>query len=184
MSKLAPGTKVPSEPEPTEALSPADQMLRAFNELRDELVSTLWFILGNHEDAQDTAQEAFLKCWRAQASLKEVRDFRAWIFRVGLNAAKDLQRSAWYRRAKLLNGEEIMLMGQSIAPIRELEHQESLLQLRRAILNLRPEEQEVFLLRQNGDLTYDQIAEIRQTPVGTVKTQMRSALQKLRQQLA
>ena len=35
-------------------------------------------------------------------------------------------------------------------------------------------------MRQNGDLTYEQIAEIRSSPVGTVKTQMRAALQKLR----
>ena len=45
---------------------------------------------------------------------------------------------------------------------------------------LRPDEKEVFLLRQNGGLTYEEIAEIRKAPVGTVKTQMRSALQKLR----
>ena len=47
-------------------------------------------------------------------------------------------------------------------------------------MELRTDEKEVFLLRQNGDLTYDQIAEIRRTPVGTVKTQMRAALIKLR----
>jgi RNA polymerase sigma-70 factor (ECF subfamily) len=41
----------------------------------------------------------------------------------------------------------------------------------------------VFLLRQNGDLTYEEIAALRRTPVGTVKTQMRSALQKLRRVL-
>jgi RNA polymerase sigma-70 factor (ECF subfamily) len=158
-------------------------LLRAFNELRDELVSTLWFILGNREDAQDTAQEAFLKCWRAQATLKDVRDLRAWIFRVGLNAAKDLQRSAWHRRAKLLSGEEVMFAGHEDDPGNVLENQESQDRLRRAIRNLRPDEQEVFLLRQNGDLTYEQIADIRQSPVGTVKTQMRSALQKLRRQL-
>jgi RNA polymerase sigma-70 factor (ECF subfamily) len=57
-------------------------------------------------------------------------------------------------------------------------------QLRQAILELRPDEKEVFLLRQNGELTYEQIAEIRKSPVGTVKTQMRSALQKLRRQLS
>jgi RNA polymerase sigma-70 factor (ECF subfamily) len=51
-------------------------------------------------------------------------------------------------------------------------------------MDLRPDEKEVFLLRQNGDLTYDQIAEARGSPVGTVKTQMRSALQKLRRQFA
>ena len=55
--------------------------------------------------------------------------------------------------------------------------------LRLALMDLRPEEQEVFLLRQNGELTYEQIAEMHNRPVGTVKTQMRSALQKLRKVL-
>jgi RNA polymerase sigma-70 factor (ECF subfamily) len=52
-----------------------------------------------------------------------------------------------------------------------------------ALLDLRQEEKEVFLLRQNGGLTYEQIAEVRNSPVGTVKTQMRAALQKLRKVL-
>ena len=184
MSNLSPSPPVQSVAAPDGAVSPPERLLRAFNELHDELVSTLWFILGNREDAQDTAQEAFLKCWRAQATLKDVRDMRAWVFRVGLNAAKDLQRSAWYRRAKLLSGEEAMLTGHETAPEQALEKEESLERLRRAIMKLRPDEKEVFLLRQNGDLTYEQIAEMRQSPVGTVKTQMRSALQKLRRHLA
>src|SRR5207302_8734760 len=44
----------------------SDVLLRTFNELRDDLISTLWFVLGNQEDAQDVAQEVFLRCWRAQ----------------------------------------------------------------------------------------------------------------------
>jgi RNA polymerase sigma-70 factor (ECF subfamily) len=162
---------------------PGDQLVRAFTELRDELVSTLWFLLGNQEDAQDTAQETFIKCWRARDGLAQVKDLRAWIFRVGLNAAKDLHRSAWHRRAKLLRGEEVMLTSKEASPPERLEDQEAVQRLRRAILQLRQEEKEVFLLRQNGDLTYEQIAEIRGSPVGTIKTQMRSALSKLRQQL-
>src|SRR5579871_416527 len=159
-------------------------MLRTFTELRDELVSTLCFILGNAEDAQDVAQEAFLRCWRTQASLPEVHNLRAWIFRVGLNAAKDLQRSAWRRRVKPLVGTEVMPMPETVTPLGGLENQETLHRLRQALLHLRPEEKEVFLLRQNGELTYEQIAELYERPVGTVKTQMRSALQKLRKVLA
>ena len=68
-------------------------------------------------------------------------------------------------------------------PTQSLEEQESLQQLRDALMQLRPEEKEVFLLRQNGELTYEQIAELHSRPVGTVKTQMRSALQKLRKVL-
>ena len=77
-----------------------------------------------------------------------------------------------------------MLTGREAAPADLLEHQEELDRLRKAIHGLRQEEKEVFLLRQNGDLTYEQIAELHNSPVGTVKTQMRSALFKLRKVLA
>lgn len=168
-----------------EGKSGADVSLEcAFNELRDDLVSTLYYLLGNADDAQDAAQETFLKCWRTQASLPGVQNLRAWIFRIGLNTAKDLQRSAWRRRAKPLPGEPGMQMGREIAPVDLAEHQEDVDRLRQAIHGLRQEEKEVFLLRQNGDLTYEQIAELRHSPVGTVKTQMRSALHKLREVLA
>jgi RNA polymerase sigma-70 factor (ECF subfamily) len=165
-------------------LSPDDLLLRTFSDLRDELVSTLWYLLGNQEDAQDVAQDVFLRCWRARGGLPEVQNLRAWIFRVGLNAAKDLQRSAWRRKAKPLPGADLMPIADAAAPTEGLEEQESLQQLRQALLTLRPEEKEVFLLRQNGELTYEQIAEQYNRPVGTIKTQMRSALQKLRKILA
>jgi RNA polymerase sigma-70 factor (ECF subfamily) len=168
---------------PGSAAAWAELLLRTFNDLRDDLVSTLWYVLGNQEDAQDIAQEVFLRCWRTQESLPEVQNLRAWIFRVGLNAAKDLQRSAWRRRVKPLLGGEIMPSVEDVSPTRNLEESECLQQLRDALMHLRPEEKEVFLLRQNGELTYEQIAEVSNRPVGTVKTQMRSALQKLRKVL-
>jgi RNA polymerase sigma-70 factor, ECF subfamily len=182
MSKL--GVNVSSAPrvEAEGAEAPLDRLLRVFNELRDELVSTLWYMLGNREDALDAAQEAFIKCWRSPARLQQVRDMRAWIFRVGFNAAKDLKRNAWRRRARPLSGDEIMIHSPDDLPLDMMEEKETLTRLRQAIMDLRPDEKEVFLLRQNGDLTYDEIAEMRGSPVGTVKTQMRSALQKLRRQ--
>jgi RNA polymerase sigma-70 factor (ECF subfamily) len=161
-------------------ISTGDLLLRAFNDLRDELVSTLWYLLGNQEDAQDIAQEVFLRCWRTQESLPDIQNLRAWIFRVGINAAKDLQRSAWRRKVKPLLGADVMPVIDPVMPTQTVEEQETLGQLRAALMHLRPEEKEVFLLRQNGDLTYEQIAELHNRPVGTVKTQMRSALQKLR----
>jgi RNA polymerase sigma-70 factor (ECF subfamily) len=184
MSELAVSTpKVrPNEP----SGGPGDcteAFVHAFNEVRAELVSTLFFLLGNNEDAQDAAQEAFLKCWRTRQGLSEVRNVRAWIFRVGLNAAKDLQRNAWRRRAKPLGDSAPPEVAGAPSPCDTVAEKESLEGLRRALVGLRPEEKEVFLLRQNGDLTYEEIAEMRRTPVGTIKTQMRSALQKLRRVL-
>src|SRR5436190_6737030 len=104
MTKLAVGTKkgqpTSMNAEPAKTDPAAEAFVCAFNEIRAELVSTLFFVLGNQEDAQDVAQDAFLKCWRTRQSLAQVQNVRAWIFRVGLNAAKDLQRSAWRRRAR------------------------------------------------------------------------------------
>ena len=161
----------------------AEAFVRAFNDVRAELVSTLFFLLGNHDDAQDAAQEAFLKCWRTRTGLGAVQNVRAWIFRVGLNAAKDLQRNAWRRRARPLGDAAPPEAHGAPSAADVLEEKEATDRLREALVGLRPEEKEVFLLRQNGDLTYEEIADLRRTPVGTVKTQMRSALQKLRRVL-
>jgi RNA polymerase sigma-70 factor (ECF subfamily) len=184
MGKLAVSTSKVRPNEPSGVpLDIAEAFVHAFNEVRAELVSTLFFLLGNHEDAQDATQDAFLKCWRTQKSLPEVRNIRAWIFRVGLNAAKDLQRNAWRRRAKPLGDAAPPEVAGDPSPCDSLQAKEALENLRRALFHLRPEEKEVFLLRQNGELTYEEIAEMRRAPVGTIKTQMRSALQKLRRVL-
>lgn len=175
------GRRTPSRtPENAPDVRPEHPIVVAFHGMRDELISTLVYVLGNRDDALDAAQDAFVKCWRARDTVAEVQNLRAWIFRVGLNTAKDMRRSAWSRKVKPLGTEEIMLVAREPMTGAALEDEESLRLLRSAIADLRAEEKEVFLLRQNGSLTYEQIAEIRQAPVGTVKTQMRSALGKLR----
>jgi RNA polymerase sigma-70 factor, ECF subfamily len=185
MNELAVSSRVVRELESDGALMDTDEdFVRAFNGMRTELVSTLFFVLGNHEDAQDVAQDVFLKCWRTRETLTDIRNLRAWIFRISLNAAKDLQRNAWRRRAKPMgDAPPPEVEGKALTPGDAVETKETLERLRKALHELRPEEKEVFLLRQNGDLTYEEIAALRRTPVGTVKTQMRSALQKLRRVL-
>jgi RNA polymerase sigma-70 factor, ECF subfamily len=164
--------------------SESEQLLiDTFSQIRDELVSTLAYVLGNRDDAMDTAQETFVKCWRARPSIPDVQNLRAWIFRVGLNAARDYQRSGWMKRAKPLIAEEMLLPARDTSASEQIVENEDIARLRAALLELREEEREVFLLRQNGDLTYEEIAEQRNIPVGTVKTQMRTALIKLRKVL-
>src|SRR5882762_9485121 len=132
MSALAVSTSVRATPLDGANRS-ADDFLRAFNAGRAELVRTLYFLLGNHEDAQDAAQDAFLKCWRTRDSLIDVRNLRAWIFRVGLNAAKDLQRSAWRRRSRPLTSDTALGEFVENSPADCLEEKESLEQLRDAL---------------------------------------------------
>src|SRR4051812_40210365 len=112
---IAPGGVPPAE---------GVDLTSAFNALRDELVSTLWFIVGNRDDAQDAAQEAFLKCWKARENLATIENLRAWIFRVALNTARDLRRSAWRRKVRPLVGEDPMYVDAAKPPGERLDRQE------------------------------------------------------------
>jgi RNA polymerase sigma-70 factor (ECF subfamily) len=155
----------------------------AFARYQAELLGTLYYLVGNLEDARDALQEAFIKCWRHQEEVSRVENLKAWIFRVALNAGRDIRETAWRRKRQGLPEDESMLASHDQSPVEIIEHDERLMRLRGALKQLRHEEQEVFLLRQNGELTYEQIAEMLAVPIGTVKTRMRMALQRLREVL-
>ncbi len=74
----------------------------------------------------------------------------------------------------------MMTMIATAPPSRVTYAQESMQQLCETVRRLPFEEREVFLLRQNGGWTYEQIAHLHTRPVGVVKDQMRRALRKLR----
>ena len=156
----------------------------AFAQYQSELLGTLFYLVGNLEDARDALQEAFIKCWRNQDKLSEIENLKAWIFRIALNTGRDIRETAWRRKKQGLPEDETMLACQREGPEMIVEHDERLGRLRSAMHQLRPEEQEVFLLRQNGEMTYEEIGEALDRPSGTVKTQMRLALKKLREVLA
>lgn len=163
------------------ATDPAERIERAFARYQKELLGTLYHLIGNVEDAQDALQEAFVKCWRHRDEIAHVDCLRAWIYRVVLNTGRDLRQSAWKRKRRSMDEPTAeALKSADDDPATDSIRREEVAQLRRALLDLRPEEKEVFLLRENGELTYEQMAEALGIPVGTVKTRMRGALARLR----
>ena len=178
-SKAAP--KAPaSQPRARDAAALED----AFALYQPELLGTLFYLVGNMEDARDALQEAFIKCWRNHEKLVEVQNLKAWIFRIALNTGRDIRETAWRRKRQSMGEDESMIASQEDGPDLLVEQDERLSRLRQALSELRAEEQEVFLLRQNGEMTYEEIAEALGVPSGTVKTRMRLALSKLREVLA
>ncbi|KAA5542245.1 RNA polymerase sigma factor [Roseiconus nitratireducens] len=153
---------------------------RLFGQCRDEILGTLFYVVGNVEDARDALQETFLKCWHRRHQIDDVQNLRAWVFRIAINTGRDVRKTAWNRRRQTLREDVPMPSTTESSPdglVRDEERQ----RLRRAISQLPVEQQEVFLMRQNGDLTYCQIAQAMSLPVGTVKTRMRSAIRQLRE---
>jgi RNA polymerase sigma-70 factor, ECF subfamily len=163
----------------------AEHVLQStFTEIHHELSRSLFRLLRNWEDAQDAAQTAFLKCWKARTNLDTVRDPRAWLFRAGWNAALDLRRKRAARQAVPVDAFGGNLPDSDESAADEVLHRERLERLRAALVELPATEREVFLLRQRTGRTYEEIAQQLGEPVGTMKTRMRSALRKLRGQLA
>lgn len=174
-----------AQPQASDVEATGDGALeQAFARYQGELLGTLFYLVGNREDARDAFQEAFVKCWRHRGKLDEVRNLKAWIFRIALNTGRDIRETAWRRKKRPLGESETMIESKHAGPDGQAEHEEQVALVRTALRDLRPEEQEVFLLRQNGQLTYDEIAESIGIPTGTVKTRMRLALTKLRTALA
>jgi RNA polymerase sigma factor (sigma-70 family) len=165
----------------SESRQVAKRLEEAFSRHQDELLGMLYYVVGNAEDARDALQDAFIKCWKHRDGAAQVENLRAWIFRIALNAGRDLRGAAWHRRRQPLEEDGKLLSTADPRPDALAADNERLAILRRAIRQLRPEEQEVFLLRQDGQMTYDQIAEAISIPVGTVKTRMRLSLMKLRE---
>lgn len=174
---------IKSPPQPT-AAAKAPSLEDAFARYQPELLGALVCLVGNVEDARDALQEAFVKCWRNQHLVADVQNLKAWIFRIVLNTGRDVRGTAWRRRRHALPEDEAMLESRQEEPLAVIEAAEEAERIRAAVRQLRPEEQEVFLLRQNAGMTYDEIAEATGIPTGTVKTRMRLALIRLRETLA
>jgi RNA polymerase sigma factor (sigma-70 family) len=155
-----------------------------FARFQAELLGSLVCLLGNAEDARDALQEAFVKCWKHRESVPQVQNLKAWVFRIVLNTGRDIRGTAWRRRRQSLPEDESLVTSPLGEPTQMLETQEEAERVRRAVSELREEEQLVFLMRQNGEMTYDEIAAELGIPTGTVKTRMRLALTRLRETLA
>jgi RNA polymerase sigma factor (sigma-70 family) len=178
-------TSLPTKPAAETGLPSADaeRLEELFSRCQDELLGMLYYLLGSAEDARDALQEAFIKCWRRRDSIGSIENLRAWVFQVTLNTGRDLRSSAWRRHRRTLNQPEAEVIAQPTNNDADHCREEQLAAVRKALKQLRSEEQEVFLLRQNGELTYEEIARWLKLPVGTVKTRMRMAIGKLREAL-
>jgi RNA polymerase sigma-70 factor (ECF subfamily) len=147
---------------------------------QQELLGLLVHMVGNIEDARDAYQDTFLKCWRNREQIPSVHNLKAWVFRIALNTGRDLRQTAWRRHRRDLPDEGWDAAGPAGRAEQEAETAEQIALIRATVSQLRSEEKEVFLLRQNAEMTYEEIAAALGIPSGTVKTRMRLALAKLR----
>jgi len=155
------------------------------------LVNYLYRLLRSVEDAHELAQEVFVKVYQALDRYDPRYRFSTWIFRVAQNAAIDHIRK---RRIKTVSFEgrqdadgevrEWEPTDPERGPYGDLRNRERGGAIQEAIQGLPWEYRELIVLRHFGDLSYDEIAKLKQMPLGTVKNKLFRARQMLKGELS
>lgn len=154
------------------------------------LVNYLYRLVRNSDDAHDVAQEVFIKVYQALDRFDPRYRFSTWLFRVGQNAAIDRLRK---RRLKLVSlhrrddgeeGRDWELPSPDRGPYREVRNLERGAAIHEAIADLPDEYRELISLRHFGELSYDEIAQLKEMPLGTVKNKLFRGRQMLKEKLA
>ena len=151
----------PSVPE--ESLALGEALVHAIAGCQDRLLGMLYYQTGTREGARDAIQQTFARCWRRLDNVPPGGGLESWVFRIALGVGRNLRARAWRHPPPTI--EEDGIEGR----------------IRAALFDLAAEQQEVFLLRQNGRLSYPQIAGALHLGVADVESRMRQALEVLRQ---
>jgi RNA polymerase sigma-70 factor (ECF subfamily) len=151
----------------------------------DIALRTATFVAGRSADAEDAAQEAFVKAYAALPRFRDGAPFRPWLLRIVANEARNRRRSA-NRRAELATrvAEDRPSLDAAPSPESAVLAQEQRLSLVAAINALQNEDREVIAARYFLELSEAETAEALAIPRGTVKSRLSRALGRLRARLA
>jgi RNA polymerase sigma-70 factor (ECF subfamily) len=139
--------------------------------------------LRNPQDAEEAAQDAFVRAWRNLHRFRGDSAFRTWLLTIVWNRALSRRRSLarwWSRRAPL---DEAVTMA-TAAPAADGGHDQMRRHVMAAIDALSPKLRDTLLLAQSGEHDYGAIGTMLKIPVGTVKWRVSAARRKVRQRLA
>jgi len=170
----------------------------SFDELvlryKDRLFNLCFRFLGDHQEANDSAQEVFVKIYRSLKRFRLESAFSTWLYRIAVNTCKNKLKSSEYRRKKKMvhldnpgtvegKTHVLEMRDDTQSPLLELERKERLNLIRRAIDSLPPAQKMVVVLRDLEELSYENIANITGYSLGTVKSRLSRARLDLRKKL-
>jgi RNA polymerase sigma-70 factor (ECF subfamily) len=153
------------------------------------LTAFLSQLVGDMELARELSQEAFVRAWSALERFNPKYRFSTWLFRIAHNLGIDQLRrrrlltTPLYRTDSEGDEVEVVVPDLDKDPLGHLENRALASELREVIDGLRPEYRELVLLRHFGGLSYQEIADFTEMPLGTVKNKLFRAHSVLRKAL-
>lgn len=153
-----------------------DRVLEAYEEARDDVYYYVLTLGVSAAQAQDVTQEVFLKLHVQLQSGEEIRNTRAWVFRVAHNEALKLRSK---ERTHTPIDEVFEPVAKSKNPEKQMIEDESRRRISEALADLSPQQRQVLLLRASG-LRYREIADTIGVGTSTVNEFLRRAITRLR----
>lgn len=161
---------------------------------KDRVFNLCLRFLGDSQEAEDTAQDVFVKAFKSLNKFRFESSFYTWLYRIAVNSCKNKVKSLWYRFRKneawTDSSEGSPEWSQSEYrsdsygnPAASLENKELMNALQKAINSLPSDQKSVIILRDIQGLSYEEITDITGFKLGTLKSRLSRARYSLREKL-
>jgi RNA polymerase sigma-70 factor, ECF subfamily len=157
---------------------------------KDKVFQICFRMLGNRHEAEDISQEAFIRAYVNIHTFNQKRKFSTWLYRIATNLCIDRIRKKkpdYYLDAEVTGTDGLTMYSQVAAdgqlPEEEVEEMELQAEIQRQILKLPDKYRSVIVLKYIEELSLQEISEILDLPLGTVKTRIHRGREALRKQL-
>ena len=149
------------------------------------IFNLLYRWLGNYDEAADVAQEVFLSAFRAIKRFRGDSSFATWLYRIGVNHAKNRQKSlALARRRQEAAQHSEPTDDSPLDPAKEVEQRELHDLVQQGLSRLQADDALLIVLHDLQELRYEEIATVLDVPLGTVKSRLHRARQALKDKLS
>jgi len=170
-------------------LAAYDELVRRYQE---RIYATIYHMTANHEDANDLAQEAFIKAFQALKSFKGGSSFYTWVYRIAVNKTINFLKQRKHRSQMSLNDldfnvehdPDLVALISDKTPRREVNLTELQEKLNTAMQKLSEPHRLVVTLHDVQGLSHDEIAKIMDCNIGTVRSRLFYARQQLQAYLS
>ena len=157
---------------------------------KNKVYSTALRMTKSKEDAEDIAQDVFLKVYSGLPSFRAESNFSTYLYRITMNTSIDYLRKKTIKpnpSSLYVDSEDgeyaIELEDTSPSPLAALEEKEKIIFLRKAIENLPDNHKQMIILRDINELSYDEIGEIMNLSEETVKSRINRARARLKKDI-
>lgn len=157
-----------------------DELTSIYLQYRNELFACALAVTKRPDLAEDAVHDAFVRLYRNHQSIHVVDGYlKAYVYRSVRNAAIDLMRTR--PNVSALNHNELFDAADS--PVKLAQHGEFQERVSNLLLSMQQTEREVIIQRLYADLTFQEIADAMESPIGTVTSWYHRGIQRLRKKL-